>query len=272
MPQSWRYARIDYNPAAAELVAATITGWAAMSGVERGPGLRQDDAAQLAADLAVTRGIIATAGDPEQTRYAVYDSGGTFLRVQTPQGPELENGETAIPIAGDYPFPPAGFKRPYDRALDPNENWARDLVLAIDRCLRDLKRTEQAGSIPAGYGIEIPPDVQLGAVPPLSIAIIVGGAAVAVIGTVATWRFLNPELRVQVASVRAAAKAYQARLAVLQTTGTMPGASPIEVANAAAVREASKDQSLWYAGIAAAAMFGIGAGAAGVSYLRRQAG
>jgi hypothetical protein len=275
MPQAWRYARVTYNPAAAEIVAAKLTGWAAMGAAspEQGPGLTQDETVQFVADLAVLRHFAACGRN--RVKWAVYDAAGSFLRIEWSRDfAELGEGETALPVVGDEAPPPAGMARDYPAARDPTPTWPRDLTLAIDALLREIKGAEVAGSIPPGYGFEALPGGPGGeaiqsAWPIAAIAIVVGGAAVALIGKDAVWRYFDPTVRNHAASLRSAAKAYQMRLEVQEQTGVMPAASSIETSNAATVGELAKGQSRRYWGYGAAALAGLGGGAALLSYLRR---
>lgn len=275
MPQAWKYARVTFNPLAAEIVAAKLTGWAAMgaAGPARGPGLTQDEAVQFVTELAILRHSAACGLRRQQ--YAVYDASSGMLDTVLWSQPLVSiDGKHIIPIVGDESPPPVGLRGDYSPSLDPTKTWPRDLVLAIDNLLRQLKRAELGGSVPAGYGLEPPPggpggEVVTAAWPLPIVAVVVGGAAIAVIGTAALWRYLDPEVRNRAAVIRAAAKSYEQRLQVLATTGTMPPASSIETSNAAAVVEMAKTQAGLYWGYGAAAIVGIGGGAAFVSWLRK---
>lgn len=279
MPQAWKYARVIYSPAVADTVAAKMAGWAAMGGLgpERGPGVTQDEAVQLVTNLSVLRHSAAMGVNAG--RFAVYGLSGDFRGVQLNPKAETLDAEyqTAVPIVGDEPPPPAGLSSPYDPNLDPVANWPRKLVLAIDRVCTQIAKSEKGGSIPQGYGFDpLPPGVggegTLAAWPAIGIvAVIVGGAAIATIGGVAVWRYLDADVRTRTAEISAAGTAYQARLQVYQASGTMPPPGPLETANAKAIEEAAKESSDKYWLIGAAALAGIGGGAALISYLQREA-
>ena len=278
--QSWKYARVAYQPPVAELIAARIQGWAAMADtIERGPGLAQDDAVQFVTDLAMMRHY-ATNG-ARRWRWAIFSSAGNLDRVmEAENAPEgfgratrsgglvHEDGRTALPVVGDERYTaaptPGG-----DGEL--GADWGRTLALAIDGTIGKLANAERSGTVPQGYGGPFPGGArpQPGAAPAV-VAIIVGGAAVAVIGTAAAWRYFAPQVRQQAAAVRAAAKAYQARLEAMAAAGQYIAPSPLETLNANRVREAAGEASSRNWLIGGAAVGGIAGGAAGMAYLRNR--
>jgi len=275
MPQAWRFAQTQYDPATAGMVAAKLAGWAALGGLgpQRGPGLTQNEAVQFALFLAVMRSTIATRG--EFYRVAVYNRRGQFEGVEKLVTiPTTSTDRFYTPIVGDEPVPPHGLRyREAWGALNPDPRWGKQLVLAIDRLLTQIAQAERGGEVPAGY--EFPPPgetpVWPAAFPIAGIALIVAGSAVAIIGTAAAWRYLDPDVRVRAAEVAAAARSYQVRLENARATGVMQPPSPLELANAAAVKQAASEQEWRYAAYGAGAVVGIGGGAALLGYMRRRA-
>lgn len=215
-----RYAKIQLIPNAGNLVVAYL----AASGVVSvdGPGVTQEDAVQLVGQLAMQRDA-AQLATRDRMRVAVYDSSGRFLGISTTSASKpgmpadvRAGGATMLPLVGDAPL-----------VGDP---WARDLADAIDNVTRAIARAKTATKPPVGGAPIVPAGL------PLAAAILVGGAAVAVIGSVAAWRYLDPELRRDTAAIGAAATAYTDRLRTAAQTGTMPGPSEIEKSVAERVR------------------------------------
>ncbi len=279
MPQSWKYARVDFDAQTALAVGAKLIGWAAMGslGPGRGPGLTQSEAVQFAASLASLRHVAASSD--EWSRVAVYGPGGQYRGTRIVNASsDWSEEETYLPIVGESPLPSAiglfgGTHWTSATYADrPLPGWPRLLCLATDRLLTQIAQAEQGGEVPEGYGAEpILGGYQPAALPIGAIAVIVGGAAVAVIGGLAVWRYLDPDVRIRAAAIDASLRSYQARLATAQVTGIMPDASPIEIANAAAVKAAADEQQQRYWLIGAAGVLGIAGGAAGLAYVRRDA-
>ncbi|MHC4218174.1 MAG: hypothetical protein ACYSU7_06915 [Planctomycetota bacterium] len=265
MPQAWKFARVEFDASSAGAVFSKLVGWAAMAGAgpDKGPGLTQNESVQFAAQLASLRTAIARSG--KSIELAAYDGENRFVRtlIATPES-ELDPDLHYFPIVGTDPVPAAN-------GGELGKRWGADLVLAIDRLLAQIAKSERAGEAPAGYGAAPMPGIMPAALPVAAIAVLVGGAAVAVIGTAAVWRYLDPEVRTRAAAVTSAAQSYQARILAAQTTGVMPPPSPIEVATAEIVQKAAGEQRTRYYLYGAAALAGIGGGAALVSYLRRAA-
>lgn len=253
------YAKVDYVMGGGDVIAASVTAWAALP-TETGPGLDQGDATQLATDLSVIR---HTATLEEIGCWAIFDAAGAFRgkRYERLRMPDVPEGWQALPIVGDERLPSttplAGEGLPKD--------WGRQLALAIDRTIEQIAKAKTAAGAPAGFGSLTVPIAS-----PALVAIIVGGAALAVIGTVAAWRYLDPGLRTRIAEVRAAAKSYQDRLRVKNETGTMPPPSPIETSNADAVATAAgeREKSDWLWG--AAAVGGITGGSLLTAVISRE--
>lgn len=263
---SWKYSRVQLDMLAAELVAARITGFAAMSTEGKGPGISQDDAVQYVTRLSILRHYAACGAFHFQ--WAVYGKDGGFVRTVWVgrDEPKLEEGQTAVPMFGDERRIMAG-----GGGTGLPGNWGRLLVGAIDQVLHDIGKAEQAGSVPAGYGQQpepAPPPVEAGF--PVALAVIVGGAAVSIIATAAIWRYFAPEVLIAAAAVDGAARAYQMRLEHHATTGVMPPPSAVETEGAKVVGEAAakaQGRGWLYAGVGVG---GISAGAVGAGLIKKK--
>lgn len=220
------FAFVAYNIPTATAVASVVQGYAAAGMPDKGPGVTQGDAVQLATHLAVLRNAVTYRRRGPAARYVV--AGGEYQGTvfASKRGSEIDlvaehvKAQQAVyPIVGDErlydPWPGSGPKG------KPN-GWGPLLALALDNATRRLATAERADAPPPGYGaIAV-------LLPPLAIGIIVGGVAVTVIGAVAAWRYLDPDARKAIAITDAASKAYSERLAQAEVTGIMPPASPIE--------------------------------------------
>jgi len=261
--RAWRFSKVQHNPVIAELIGARVVGWAAMGDpIERGPGLSQSDAVQYVSDLAILRHICAVG--VLRCKFAEYNTNGAFLGVKwislRDWTPSAES--TLIPIVGDEP-------------IEHPSEWSGKLTLAIDEVLRRIAKAEQAGEIQSGWGSEYPG----GAVPIPGgigagvVAIIVAGAAVAVVGSFAAWRYFDPQLRMHAAAVRTAAKAYESRLrTMVETNNWAIPAGPLETVNQQWVDESHKparNRAWLYGGCA---LGGIAAGVGGTAYIRSAVG
>jgi len=233
-------------------------------------GLTQSDAIQVAAGLAMLRDSVTV---PRLRTLAVYRGGEFQAReLATPERLAELDADPAlswVPIVGTTPLesPPVGASVvqageqlgvPSITAHVPDD-WGRQLALAIDGVLHDIADARSGGET-----YDAPGAVNVLALP--IVAVIVGGAAVAVIGAVGAWRYFNPDLRAKTEAITAASEAYAARLQVLENTKTMPPVSLIEEGAAAAVIASAKDESssAWllgggFAGGVAAATLALGA-------------
>lgn len=254
------YAKVDLVPGVAEVIA-TAMGGLASSNVE-GPGLTQEDCVQLVSRWAWYRDRMMR-GSAGNIKVALYYNG-AFQRVW--EGPIanlqklLADGKcTARLITGDGPL-----VSPIPGGPGLGDDWAVQLAKAIDCTTTRIKKAKQGGDIPIGLASFTKPIVA-----PAVVAIIVGGAAVAVIGSVAVWRYFDPDLRKHVATVQGAVAAYDARVAVGKATGTMPPPSPLELGAKKAVEDAASTETtsslLWGLGIAG----GLTAGAVGLAALTK---
>lgn len=244
---SLRYARVAARLGFAQAVAVKIAIADKLS-VGKGPGLTQDEATQVCASLAWSRDV-AMYGRP--ARIAAFQGGKLIGADYYRAGDGIEN----VPIVGDAPkrqIVPPGDGLPAD--------WGVTLANACDAVLGMIRKSETATQIPIGYSMQIP------AAFPVVSALIVGGLAVTVIGSVAAWRYLSPEARTSLALVEASATAYRARLAAYQETGKMPPASELETNTATMVKElAEKGRAAGFwsgAAVGGGAVAAIGGGIA----------
>lgn len=249
---AWKVARVEYSAAQASAAIALLAG----AGPElRGPGLDQADAIQVGTHLALLRHEILGGG---RAKVAVYrariPSGRTFSVAGDPMGEFLgtfypgqgpREGVYRIPIVGSEPL----FTRPAGPGLP--EDWSRRLALAIDEILARIAKADEGASQPSGA--RSTGDLSL--LPFAIVAVIVGGTAAVIVGSVALWRYLDPDLRADIAAIEAAASNYAARLRVLKDTGVLSPPSPAEIASAARVEARAAEQApgRWALGAAVAA-------------------
>jgi len=255
---AYKVARVEYSAAQASAAIALLRG----AGPEtRGPGLDQSDAIQVATHLALLRHEVLGAG---RAKVAVYrariPAGRTFTVTGDPMGEFLgtfypgegpRQGVYRIPIVGTEPL----FTRPPGPGLP--EDWSRSLALAIDELLARIAKADEGASQPAGARST----ADLSLLPFAIVAVIVGGAAAAIVSSVALWRFLAPETRIGIAAVEQAGSDYAARLRILKETGTLPAPSPNELASAAQIEKLASAQrpGKWMLGgaVAAGALAGL---------------
>jgi len=230
---AWKIARVEYSIAQAGSAIGLLAG----VGAERGPGLDQADAIQVATHLALLRhGVLGA----DLAKVAVYEQAaapawntftmGRFLGTFAPgQGPK-----------NAYRIPIVGTERLWTRPAGPGlpVDWSRVLALAIDEVLARIAKAESGASQPSGERSTA--DLQ---VLPLGIlTVIVGGAAAVIIGATALWRYLDPALRADIAAIEQAGSDYKKRLHLLKTTGVLPAPSENEKSLADRVEARSKTQ------------------------------
>lgn len=243
---SLRYARVNAKVGFAQAVAVKLAVADKLS-IGKGPGLSQDEATQVVADLAWARDVVMY-GRP--ARVAAFKDG----RLVSSDYYRAEADEN-VPMVGDAP------KR---QIVPPSpglpDDWGITLSNACDRVLGMVAAAETSSQIPIGYSLPIP------AAFPVVAGLIVGGLAVTVIGAVAAWRYLDPQARTSLALVEASSTAYRSRIASFAETGKMPPASELEQNTAAMVKElAEKGRSAGFlsgALVAGGALAAIGAGVA----------
>lgn len=261
--ETGKYARVELIPDAADVIATTL-GAVATAPI-KGPGLTQEDAVQLVSRWAWMRDrfMRGAAGD---VKAALYDTkAGAFAGVFEGPVAELSKKLAARPelqatlVVGDGPI-----AAPLPGGGELGDNWGPELARALDNASTMIAGLPQAGDIPAGFA-----SLSKLVAAPAIVGIIVGGAAIAVIGSVAVWRFLDPQHRSYVSGLNAAAKAYDQRVQAYKATGKMPPPTPTEVSMGEAIKNQSSDEvkkSLIYAGAIAG---GLTLSAVGLSYLRR---
>lgn len=255
------YARVELVGPAADFIAAAMGVLSTQP--FKGPGLTQEDAVQLVSRWAWMRDRFMR-GAAGNVRVALAEKGGAFRGTWDGSLDALgklltaDTRLSATLIVGDGPLvapAPGGPGLPND--------WAIRLGRALDGLTLTIAQSEQAGDIPAGFA-----SITKTIGPAAITAIIVGGAALAVVGGVAVWRYFDPELRKHTSAIHAAAQAYDQRLQTLKATGQMPPPSQIELGAQSAVESASKDEtrrSLVWAGAIAG---GLTVGAVGIAAVR----
>ena len=247
-----QYALVDYRPGDMIVALAKLRTF---SPGDEAMGMTHADAVQVAVGLAQLRDLVTV---PRGRTVAIY-RGGRFVRCELYATPEqlakldADPALSWVPIVGTTPLqsPPVGQSLvqlgeqhgiPSVTAAVPKD-WGRQLALAIDGVLGDIADT-RAGA----EAFEVPTMQPALALP--IVALIVGGAAVAVVGAVGVWRYFNPDLRAKTEAIAAASTAYSERLQVFERTKVMPPVSAIEEGAAAAVVEAAKSETsaAWYFG------------------------
>jgi len=264
--KAWRMASCYYLPAEAEIVVARITSWAAMMDpVSHGPGLGQADATQLAAHLAYLRHVCSFGSQWDQLAW-YSRPGNTYLgTLRWGRSPTTREDKYSVPILGEAPF-----RAPSYNDGNLGDRWPWELALACETVLRKLAAAEQGQTEVPGWGGEFPGGARPipGAIGIGGLAVIVAGAAVAVVGSFVAWRYFSPEAAIETASIAAAARAYEARLRTMETTGTLLPPSPIETAQADRVKQAAQEakQRNWMIGAGVAG--GLGGGLTLASFLK----
>lgn len=237
-------ALVDYDQASADAAFAALRTLPEL----KGPGLSQADAVQVVTQLAGLRNSVCP-----YSIYAIYEQDGTFSGVREVWDAEDEAiikkaadaGKRVVNITGSGPLYSA---MPGGEGLP--DDWGPELALALDQCIQIIADAEKGPNIPVGFR-DIAKQV---AVPLPIVAVIVTGVAVAVITSVATWRYLDPKARAAITQVREASRHFSQRLEHKRQTGETIPPSDVEKAAAAVVKELSDERSghewLWGAGIA----------------------
>ena len=250
--QRLQWARVEYDPGVAQAVFARL---ALFGGADSSPlsGMSGGESVQVAAYLSALRDTVASwdtkTGGPYGT-IAIFQDGhgekvleGTTNYLSGYFSSGLQKGTVVVPIVGDAPF------RSFATSatdVNPSPKWGKKLALACDELLQRFGKSDQGGDVPA--------QVSNTALPLVPLVVIVTGAALAVVGSVAVWRFLDPELRRDMVVVENAARSYAERLGMWKTTGTMPPPSPAEEDALSTIEGLAKARGqtdwLWGAGIA----------------------
>lgn len=251
--QRLQWARVEYDPGVAQAVFARLSAFGGSSDSNPLSGMTGSESVQVAAYLAALRDMVASwdtkTGGPYVTMAMFRDGRGEKVLAGTTKSlagyftQGTPKDATFTPIVGDAPF------RSFAMAAsdkNPTDHWGKKLALACDELLQRFGKSEQGG--------DVPPQMMPTALPLVPLVVIVTGAALAVIGSVAVWRFLDPDLRRDMVVVEQAARSYAERLGVWKTTGTMPPPSPAEEDALSTVESMAKSRGqsdwLWGAGIA----------------------
>jgi hypothetical protein len=226
--QKVQWARVDYNAQIAQAAFTTLM----VAPEVKGPGLSAGDAVQVVTYLSVLRDVVASydtrRGGP-YAKIALYDGDGKPYRLVDFVGKvgalDAEMGKKGLygaMVVGEAPF-----LNPHVDVISwtPIPGWGRKLALALEGTIIGISNAEQGPDIPAGFA-EIIPAILPAVLAP--VAIIVTGAAIAVIGSVAAWRYLDPDFRRDSTLIRVAAEDYAKRLSIFQDTGNMPPPSENE--------------------------------------------
>lgn len=233
MRPSFKLYRLTFHPHHASLAWELLERAPAQSST----GINGTDLAQMIAELAILRDAVTA-----RSRDALYDADGAYLGTVRPTEKTPKRATLRIPISGDGPL----YQRSVGGAGLPDD-WGRKIALAIDGVLSKIP------DLPQGTDVE-GEQVRLAALPLLGLAVIVAGMAATAMGSIAAWRFFDPDVRSLALSVRQAARDYAARLRVLRETGTLPAPSPTELAAKKAIEGASSEDAksgwLWGAGVA----------------------
>jgi hypothetical protein len=283
------WARVDYSSTASNAAWAALAAQAAIT--SQGPGIGQADAVQMAAEFAATRDLVANwqcrtiaeVTTPAGKPVAIWKAYGVTEAFQIMDGIN-QRGNVGMFIVGDGPllqYGPGGFSGPNDTSTtDANAaqilasispKWGQKLALALDQVLAQIAIAPQGAAPPATASEIVLPVVA-------TTAIIVSGVAIAIIGSVAAWRYLDPDLRASALLIRQAAADYAERLGVYAQTGTMPPASDIEKQAAPTVQSMSSSRSktdwLWggavVGGIAGGFLLAAAIGSSGKRDVRRE--
>lgn len=244
LSQRLQWARVDYSATLAQ------TAWALLRNAPeiRGPGFTQADAVQAVTELAMLRDLVAGwnyariaefSPDGRHELWTAYGRRGVADLVA-----QIERrGNAAMPVVGDAPFvaPPEAV-----RASDPAKRWGQKLALALDEVMMRIGKAELGPNIPLG-GQQV---ADLVALQLALIAVIVAGAALSVIGSVAAWRYLDPEFRRDALLVREAAENYAQRLDIFERTGDMPPPSDVEnqAVRSVETMAAAREKTDWLTG------------------------
>lgn len=258
--QRVQWARVDYSP---ELAQAAL-GALIVAPEIKGPGLSAGDSVQVATYLAMLRDVVASfdmnRGGP-YVRLALYKDGKAwrmveFTGAQQALADEMRSkGLVGALVVGDAPFIPPHVRLP--DGWTPVPNWGRKLALALDETLIRIGKAEMGPDVPVGFA-EVTPvvlPIALG-----TVAVIVTGAALAIIGSVAAWRYLDPDFRRDSLLVRQAAENYAQRLSIFKDTGNMPPPSDNEKNAVTTVESMAKSRATtewaWVGAIAGGLMVG----------------
>lgn len=258
-----KLARVELVPDAADVIATTLGSFA--TAPFKGPGLGQDDAVQLVSRWAWMRdrfnrgasnNVKVSLYDTKAGKFAgIYEGSASSLAKKLEGRPEL----AATLIVGNGPL-----ASPVPGGGELGDDWGPQLARAIDAETIAIADMPRGADVPLGFG-----SITKTIAAPVVVGIIVGGAAIAVIGGIAAWRYFDPEHRSYVSGLNAAAKAYDARIQTFKATGKMPDPTPTEVSMAKQIQEQAKKEQNKSVLMALGIAGGITLGAVGISYARR---
>lgn len=219
-------ARVAYSPTRAYEIAGQIGLWSQSAAqLERGPGLDQADAVELAVHLTILRGI-CTAGTTNPQSSACYTDDGRFMGVRSwgerYHGPVVQT----LPIYGEERF-----RKPRFGSGQLGPAWSRDLALGLGTVLDQLVHAEQGPTA-------LPEWTAPGGVSsPAMVEVVIAGPAIRILKNPAPWRYLDQAAIATLAYVGSAASAFETRLRAEENSGVEIPATPIELAAADRVRQ-----------------------------------
>lgn len=240
LPLLGNYAKVELVTGVGDTIA-TMMGTLASAPID-GPGLTQEDAVQLASLWAWRRDRFMRGaswevkvslsgkmkGSKTDAFHGVWQGSAAELAKLLTANPELR----ATLMVGDGPL-----SSPYPGGGKLGDDWGITLARALDRQTVKIAKARQGGVIPTGYA-----SWTKSVAAPAVVGIIVGGAALAVVGSVAVWRYFDPELRKATAVLNAASSAYDARVQVAKQTGKMPPPSLIEEQTQGMISDLSREE------------------------------
>lgn len=253
--QRLMWARVDYSAPLAQ------TSWGILRAAPeiQGPGVNQADAVQLVTDMAVLRDVVGAWGCSHVVAFdrATGAPVGEFFPLSRAETDELATrlekaGAGAYYVVGDLGLSEPKIIRGRSGVM---ANWGPQLALALDQLCIEIAHAKQGPDIPIGAMST----ANMMGLPVAAVAIIVTGAALAVIGGIAAWRYLDPDFRRDAALIRSAAEDYAKRLDTFERTGAMAPPSQNELNAVPAVKAmADKRQGTdWtWAGIIAGGLTG----------------
>jgi hypothetical protein len=252
--QRLMWARVDYSAPAAN------AAWGILRAAPeiQGPGLNQADAVQAVTDAAVLRDLVGAWGC---AHLVAFDSDGNplgeFFPVSREETQTIAAKLATLNASAYYVVGDLGLSEP--KAIRGKSGviakWGPQLALALDQTCIEIAKAKQGPDIPIGAVST----ANMMGLPIGAVAIVVTGAALAVIGGIAAWRYLDPDFRRDAALIRNAAENYAKRLDFFEKTGAMPAPSQTELEAVPAVQAmaAKRESTDWtWAGIIAGGLTG----------------
>lgn len=262
------YAQVDLIMGGAPVADSVAVAMAVTSTLDvQGPGVAQDDAVQLVSTWAWIRERImrGAADHVKAALYKIDKQSGKLVFVDVYEGSEktlydraLKYGLEAKLVVGDGPM-----VAPYPGGAGLPNDYAIKLARALDNTTKKIADSKVGGAVPAGFS-----DMTQAVVAPVIVALIVGGVALTVIGSVAAWRYLDPDVRKNTAILHAASRAYEARIQAAKESGKLPDPSPLEVNALPTIEAASKQETNRTLLVGLGIAGGLTGAAVGVALLR----